>query len=338
MKIDQTILAKVDDGISDALRREVTALVDAKLLVDVIGRPSGCRLTEGLHDGGYGPKDGNEFFRAVLPFSNRSVAGKAFPAMVPTRQTIGCSWKWWADSLDADEIESRRAFFLDPARAEEGPNRAEYDWVQELGLFLAGEGKNRVAFLREMKEDWIPAHVTPCTYPAANRIAIYREKLGGAEKFWAVLDDKFVEPLEQPLWAMPLLRAYGVELHVSWPSQFPSVDSVRTEWSWAKERQTGNSVGPIDLAELRSRDDHLAEEVNCSLTDIEELSFDWRIHVAAFIAGVITMLSTAALPAAWVEMRSGACFIAGFLCCIALVPILNIARMPRRHLRNSQRF
>jgi hypothetical protein len=338
MKIEQTALSSVDDGISDALRREVIALVDAKLLVDMIARPSGSRLTEGLHDGGYGPKDGNEFFRAILPFSSRSPIGKAFPAMVPTRQTIGCSWKWWKDSLDADKVESYRAFFLDPARADEGPNRAEYDWIQALGLFLAGEGKNRVTFLREMNEDWIPAHVTPCTYPAADRIAIYREKFAGEEKFWAVLDDRFAEPLEQPRWAMPILRAYGVELHASWPARFPSLDSVLVEWNWAKERQTGNSVDPLDLAELRSRDDHLAEEVMCSLTDIEELRFDWRIHIAAFIAGVIAVLSTAALPTEWAEVRSGTCLIAGFLCCIALFPILNIVRMPRRHLRGSQRF
>lgn len=332
----QTVLAKVDDGISDTLRREVTSLVDAKLLVDVIGRPSGSRLTDGLHDGGYGPKDGNEFFRAVLPFSNRSPTGKSFPAMVPTRQTIGCSWKWWPDSLDTDEIESHRAFFLDPARAEEGPNRAEYDWIQGLGLFLAGEGKNRVAFLREMKEDWIPAWVTPCTYPAADRIAIYREKFAGAEKFWAVLDDKFVESLEQPLWAIPLLSAYGVEFHASWPSRFPSLDLIQTEWNRAKETQTGNSVEPLDLSKLRKKEDHLAEEVKCSLTDIKELRFDFRVHIAAFITAAIIMLVTTALPTEWVEIRSGACLIAGFLGCIALVPILNIVRVPRRHTKNSQ--
>lgn len=57
-------------------------------------------LARGLHGGGYGPHKPYSFFRKVFPFLNlRGEFGNAFPALMPTCQTIGSSWSWRIENL-----------------------------------------------------------------------------------------------------------------------------------------------------------------------------------------------------------------------------------------------
>ncbi|WP_049124532.1 hypothetical protein, partial [Burkholderia cenocepacia] len=210
MSATTTSLEAVVDNISSKLRDEIRLLVDAKYEVDELACRSaaGRRLIEPFHDGAYGPRIGASFFRTVFPFSNLEPCGDSFSALAPVSQTIGASWRWTTSSVPENERPALLARLQDPARATaEGYDRAEFIWIKPLGLFLAHEGKNRVGFFRDMGAQWIPAHVAPYDYPAADRLATYAAKHAHQTMYWAVLDGQLLAPINHPAWALPILRA-----------------------------------------------------------------------------------------------------------------------------------
>ena len=334
---------RINDGITDDLRREIRTLVDAKYLVDELAHDmAGARLATAFHDGGYGPRHGTELFRTVLPFSEIDHLGGEFSALVPTAQTIGASWKWTTPYVPEDERAPLLARLQDPARAApEGSDRAEYIWIKPLGLFLAHEGKNRVGFFRDMKADWIPALVSPCDYPAPTRLAIYEVKQAGRVAYWAVLDDKLLEPVYYPEWALPVLRTYGVKEHGSWPVHFPSLEATAHAVNARTADPLTSRFPPLNLQQMRAEEEFQAEEIPCSVLDIDSVKVPWRFQLVMASISIACILVVGILPPDFQTIRILTGMIAGTAfgaMASTLFPVLRAARRvvdPLAIYRNS---
>ena len=171
-----------------------------------------------------------EFAEKVFPFIDQyEPCGAEFSALVPVAQTLGFGCKW--RSIKGDERERRKQFITDPKRAslDSDVHRAEYGWIKPLGLIIPFEGKNRVDFLREEGVDFIPAVVTPCDYPDAIRIQIYKINVKGVSQCWAVLDGEKLQANNHPSLAVPVLKALGVEILEEWPNHLVSEFEVFDE-------------------------------------------------------------------------------------------------------------
>ncbi|MFA8361781.1 hypothetical protein ACEPT7_28320 [Burkholderia ubonensis] len=326
-------LEPVADNISRKLRDEIQQLVDAKYDVDEIARhgAAGRRLTTPFHDGGYGPRHGTGFFRTVLPFSNLEPCGDAFSALVPVSQTIGASWRWMTSSVPESERPALLTSLQDPARAtSEDHERAEFIWIKPLGLFLAHEGKNRVGFFREMNAQWIPAHVAPYDYPAADRLAIYVVKHAHQTVYWAMLDGQLLEPINHPDWALPVLRAYGVQEHHRWPHDFPAVDVVTAALTARLVNPVSGRPAPLDLELVREKEEYESEEIQCSLLDIDGFEIPWHFlgAMACIIIGAVVLLGV--IPEDWPNLRITAGIFAGIGMGGILMPLCKALRVQRR--------
>jgi hypothetical protein len=337
MECDEYVVAapkRIDDGITDDLRLEIQTLVDAKYLVDELAhKAAGERLASAFHDGAYGPRHGVELFRTVLPFSQLDFLGGEFSAFVPTAQTIGASWKWTTRSVPEDERQSLLAKLQDPEQARRGgSDRAEYTWIKPLGLFLAHEGKNRVGFFRDMKAEWIPAVVSPCDYPAPDRLVIYETRRADRAVFWAVLDDSLLEPIHYPEWTMPVLRAYGVQEFQSWPGRFPSLYATAHAIHTSTADSLTSRVPPLDLRQILAEEKFQAEEISCSLMEIETVKVSWRFRVSMALVCVASVLVVGALPSDLQTVRILFGMFAGTAFGAMVSAVLPILRAARRNI------
>lgn len=305
MEVHAEVLDRIDDGVTEALRNEIRALVDAKYLVDDLARSTaGRRLTTAFHDGGYGPRHGSELFRSVLPFSGLNCIGETFAAWVPTAQTIGASWKWRTPFVPERERDPLVTKLLDLACAVHRRDHADIMWIQPLGLFLAHEGKNRIGFFRDMRVEWFPAQVTPYDYPARDRLAIYKVKIGDHATYWAVLDGEKLEPIHHPEWALPVLLAYGVPVSSEWPSHFPTIAVMAAAIrEHGIDQPTNGHVEPVDLQLIARRNRFLDEEVVCSVFDFESAKVRSRFLALMALLFVMAVAVLAALPACWDNAR-----------------------------------
>lgn len=326
------VLERIDDGIGEALRAEIRTLVDSKYLVDGLARErAGQRLTGAFHDGARGPRHGAEIFRDILPFSDIKCDGEEFSALVPTAQTIGASWRWHTASVLENERADLLAFFQSPERATpRAGERAEYFWIKPLGLFLADEGKNRVGFLRDMKVDWIPARVFPCSYVARERLTVY--KVGARERpsWWAVLDGTWLEPIQHPAWALPVLRAYGVRETSDWPSAFPSIDITKTTLRECSTNGVSDRPFAINLQLVLEKDAYRNELISTSLLDIDAMPMPWRFVIAMMVCSIVAMVLIGAVPARWDDLRVVVGILAGVGIGAMIAPMLRIWKLPRQ--------
>jgi hypothetical protein len=219
---------RLDISMPDELHRSILTLVQSKYVLDKVVRSSGARYlcSELNGDDHYGPLEGPDFFRQVFPFVP-TFGGMAdsFAALVPTNQTVGCSWRWRGEDLSEDRRKEYFERFTNPP-PKSLRTHTGYLWIRPLGLLLPVEGKNRVDFLREEKVEWFPAWATECDYPAPSRLVVYSVKVYGQSECWAVLDGRWVERMPHPNWSKPVLRAYGVAVEQRWPHDFPSVQNV----------------------------------------------------------------------------------------------------------------
>ncbi|OXI28275.1 hypothetical protein CFB89_33410 [Burkholderia sp. AU16741] len=323
-------LQPVADNISPKLRDEIQQLVDAKYEVDEIARhgTAGRRLTTPFHDGSYGPRHGTDFFQTVLPFSKFEACGESFSALVPVSQTIGSSCSWTTRSVPEAERPTLLAWLQDPARAT--PDDADYMWIKPLGLFLAHEGKNRVGFFRDMGAQWIPAHVTPYDYPAADSLAIYRAQHTHQTVYWLVLDGQLLEPINHPDWAIPVLRAYGVREHHQWPHNFPTVDLTAAALTSRLVHPVTGRPAPLDLELVREKEAYEAEEISCSLLDVEPFRIPWDFLGAMACIGIGAIVLLGILPEEWPNLRIVTGIVAGIGIGGMLTPLCKLFRLPRR--------
>ncbi|WP_028218064.1 hypothetical protein [Paraburkholderia oxyphila] len=326
-------LEAVADEISTQLREEIRQLVDAKYEVDELARHgvAGPRLTGALHDGGYGPRNGAAFFQTVMPFSGFKPHGEAFSALVPVSQTIGASWRWTTRSVPEAERPELLARLQEPARATtEDRERAEFMWIKPLGLFLAHEGKNRVGFFRDMDARWIPAHVAPYDYPAAERLTLYAVKHANQTVHWAVLDDQLLEPINHPDWALPVLRAYGVRERHQWPDDFPAVDVTAAALSTRLVNPVSSRPAPLDLRLVLEKEAYETEEIPCAMVDIDSFKLSWEFFGAMACISICAILLLGVTPEDWPNLRIVAGIVAGVGFGGLLAPLCKLFRLPRR--------
>lgn len=157
------------------------------------------------------------FARKILPFWQvLDERGESIQAQIPIRQTVGESWRWqprYAQQIAyKGNVDEFRAFLLDPERAAgHSATGASVQWIRPLGLFLVHEGKNRVAFLASQGEEWMPAWVSPCEYPAAVDLMLFEVEEYGEVVFVCVKDNRYAVIVQHPAWTLPILYAYGVQ-------------------------------------------------------------------------------------------------------------------------------
>lgn len=329
----------VDLGVSGGLNWAAKNLVLNKYLVDTAVADHGAAmLARDLYDGGYGPHEPMPFLHRVIPFLHAAErAGNHSYGLVPTSNTIGCSWKWRHKSLDQDEVQRRVEELTDTeALADNTLNTATYAWIKPLGLFTPEEGKNRVDFFREEQVKAIPAKIYERTYPSADRIMIYNVEKSGFAETWAVLDGRWVEKVSNPSWTLPLMEAYGVRVGARWPSHFPDPEQVqgalfehRGDTSPLGNSEFGDKV-VVDLETLRVRAEYQSEPIRTTVLKLKHAKIapqTWMIAGAGF---VVSCIALALAPDSWLAFKIaagialGASLSAGFV--LAIAPILTTER------------
>lgn len=309
-------LAPLSTGVSAELNRAVQSIVRNKYLIDCAVADHGASmLARDLHDGGYGPHEPMPFLCHILPFyrtCDRVDDGTpAFEyAQVPTSNTLGCSWRWRRKNLKESELENCRTKLTDFSAMTEGKvDDATYAWVKPLGIFVPGEGKNRVDFFREEGIEAIPARVYEWTYPESGRFVIYEVKKGGFSGTWAVLDGRWVEPVPNPSWTLPLMRAYGVKTAERWPTSFPNPEQVQLAFfqSPGTTSPLGNpdfgDVPVVDLHTIVAIQDCESEPVRVAPFELRDVKIDHRLWVFSLVVALVACVLLGALPSDWMDAR-----------------------------------
>lgn len=226
--MDETIPFLDVSHLSDEMANAARNFASLKFRIDMLGRRRPKDIPDDLHGpmsgGEYGPDFASGFFTAVIPFFERNKDSQsATVCAVPVAHTLGCSWRWWPDSQSSmDDADKIRTHIL----SEYGVGSTAYTWIPELGLCLPGEGKNRINFCRHHGIDKLPARVYVEHYPVAERIEIIDISVAGGRDVWAILDNRYVQKVSHYVYALPLLRTYGVKVSNTWPKALPPVHAL----------------------------------------------------------------------------------------------------------------
>ncbi|WP_250628384.1 hypothetical protein [Pinirhizobacter soli] len=155
-------------------------------------------------------------------------------------------------------------FFLDDVRSQRGAKEcaSQFAWPA-LGLVIAHEGKNRIAFLRQIGAASMPASVTLIDYPGAERISAYNVHVHGREEVWGVLDDRWVEPIPLYWLGRAVLASYGVAPLTPWPRNFPSPEMIVDA--------SNPSAGRPDLEQILEDLRRGEEKVAVALCDVPQM-------------------------------------------------------------------
>ena len=327
---DQIRDSAVDDGLAPKLRQSVVSLVRAKAQMDRLAHEVYVDLNlvgkQGLCPG----EDGTSFYQAVFPFYGRWVpSGPSVVLDIPLELTIGNSWKWQPKHVKQDERTSLLETFQ---HCEDGPERAQVCWIVPLGIFLAHEGKNRVAFLRSEGATYYPALTTPYDYPPPDRLLLIQVEGPHGDEWWAVLDQDFIETLCHPEWVLSVLDAYGVRTVRGWPTDFPSYSALRKAVAYRRRKNVQHlSLPPVSLKDLLSKEEKKAEMASASFMELRDvrLKRGWK---RAFMALAATFL--VAISVAQPKLHELSILSAG-MGAILMLPILflvEILLVPRRHI------
>lgn len=284
-------MPRVAVGLPEALERAAREFVRRKDLLDdwACTPMERWRVPVGLTSGNSGTFDPHAFVVQVLPFAGAQFSGEGVgsPAQAPVNQTIGERWKGRrAEGLSDAERERYRSELTDPARADaDDPHAALYTWFEPLGMVAACEGKNRVSFLRDVGEEWIPASITRRGYPSAERIQLFEVDVLGQTQVWATLDEQLVQAVPHYAIARELLQAYGVRGPVAWPTAWPTPAAVSQVFARQRKRSGFSGVDLVDLAERIASSE---EEMPLALTDITWLRWN---PVPWLALGTVTLVS-----------------------------------------------
>lgn len=198
----------------------------------------------------------------VLPFFDFGdiETTPARPAMVPVKHLVGSSWRWHEGSLPNDRISVQATIdlFTSERCAEAGGLGAQVAMVAPLGIFyVAGEGKNRVAFLARHGVEFMPCTLYERSYPAADRLRITVVHEGPMRCWLCVLDDEFVVTIPYPEFTLPILRAYGVK-DTSWLDSYPMqatvMNSFRLQPAESDRALRSAPTKPLCFSHLKQRE------------------------------------------------------------------------------------
>ena len=316
------------------LHEAVLHLVQNKYWLDRLAESSSMPLPMAFDSGGYGLHEPATFYEKLFPFVPWwDRISDTVAALVPTDQTIGCSWRWRTKHVKSGERADLVAHLTDRTNAlRDCGQRAQYMWIQPLGLVLPHEGKNRVDFLRDCLVEFIPARVTAYDYPAANRMRTHRVEVHGREEVWAVLDERWVQRLEHPEWVQPVLTAYGVKQHL-WPTRYPSPEDVAEAFSEPHGQPGFLDKAVVDMEKLEADQADREALVPCAIDDIAALQLAPRFWLSLAVTVLAVGGTWLAVPQDWNDAREIAATAFGVAFGIFLAHTWPIHRAPRSMLK-----
>ncbi len=337
-----TAVAPIDLGVSDALNHAAKRLVLDKYIMDkAVKDHRASMLARDLHDGDYGPHEPRPFLRRVLPFfflSSKITEARA--ALVPTSNTLGCSWFRSMKNFGADDVPAMVGKLTDTQKLLDGSlDTTSYAWIKPLGLIAPFEGKNRVDFLRGQGIDYIPAHVAEHSYPNPERLSLYSIQVNGFSATWAVLDGRWVTAVENPSWTVPMMEAFGVGAGASWPSDFPAPELVIQALFGPRGTTTalGHPDAPeepiVDLDTLKATEAYMDEPMSAKFASLNNARIDPRFWLITASLTILGLLGLALAPDTWDEFQLAAAMLFSGSLSAALLPLAApIALTQRRHI------
>lgn len=332
-------------GVSDAINRAAREIVRTKSILDkAVGSQGAAMLCGDLHDGAYGPAEPIPFLQRILPFGYLMEEVAPYqPALVPTANTLGCSWKWCRNDLNDQKAQEQRERLDNHQALLDGTlDPATYHWIKPLGIFTPGEGKNRVDFFREEGIKSIPAQVSEWTYLEPHRIVIYSIKSSAFTATWAVLDGRWVENVTNPDWTLPLMTAYRVKTTERWPASFPAPQAImlalfeRDGFNSPLGNPEFGSQPVVDIETIRAISEFQDELVEAKVCDLKQVDVDPRIWMFGLLGVLLSCSMMFLMPAEWLYGLVGAGVVLGASACAALLPSELPVMTRRKRLEKEQ--
>ncbi|MDN7639255.1 hypothetical protein [Burkholderia cepacia] len=272
----------LDLGVSPALEGIARGLADLKLALDRFSRDddAGQPFLNDWFDSRTGTCafTGHEFLQRIVPFLDQSEAmDSPFRAYVDPALVLGASINGRPESIRGEEIARRRARYAREFDVS-GLQRAQYNWLESLGIVWAHEGKHRVAFMRAHGEPAIAAWVTRRSYPAPSRIVLV-EPTEERQVWFAILDGRYLQLVPRPALTQRLLSAYGVKT-VRWRdlNDVPSELYVRhaiVDWQ-QRPRNYRVADHMLDLHALRDEECRVRELVPYTFAELDRAG--WKVQ------------------------------------------------------------
>lgn len=241
-------------------------IADAKISQDYT-----CKTHEGRERVGHWvkanvtcPLHPSSYAARIIPFLNWNKAQPKSPAFVPVEIALGSCIGGFPEHIKPEHIKQRIEKYRTNGRTGGGGTEpACGDYVPELSLYVAHEGKHRVAFMRQQGEPCFLSNVHVLNYPAAHRIKIIRSSDFPDCPYFVVLDGRYLQMLSQaPYISIDLLKSYGVE-EVSWrelnapTEQFVFNAIVESGLLWRSPDDISEAARSFDLVKLAA--DELAQ-------------------------------------------------------------------------------
>lgn len=279
----------------------------------------------------------------VLPFFDFGDIEKtpARPAMVPVKHLVGSSWRWHEGSLPNDRISVQATIdlFTSERCAKAGGLGAQVAMVSPIGMFyVAGEGKNRVAFLARQGVEFMPCTLYERSYPAADRLRIVTVREGPMRCWLCVLDDEFVVTIPYPEFTLPILRAYGVQ-ETGWLDSYPMqatvMNSFRLQQAESDRALRSGPTKPLCFSHLQEREAKAqpAAERMTSLVSHPGLAVDRKYLRRGLAAAGAVLLAGAVMTWLQIGEELSTAVVALGIGCLAggaALLMLPVARRPER--------
>lgn len=198
--------------INYATYTEVCELADLKIQQDYMIR-SGCNtFSEWYKAGVTSAVFPSTFLLTLIPFLYWEDSNKYLGiCKIPTEIAFGACIKGYPEHIPENEIELYKKAYRSSLVGYRWGADASGEYIRELGLYLAHEGKHRVAFMRHHNEPFFLAKVTEIRYPQPDRIQLIRSDIHGVIAY-ALLDGKYLQLVTRQHYSpIALLNAYGVK-------------------------------------------------------------------------------------------------------------------------------
>lgn len=209
--------------------------------------------------------DPSTFAQRVIPFlywswHNKKDIGLVY---VPTEIAIGSSVKYYPESIKGDDVVKYIEGYRTSSNSNRNKDQAGGNYVPQLGIYIAYEGKNRVAFMRHHAEPYFLSYAHELPYPDASRLKIVHSSLPQSQLSYCVLDGRYLQLLSPaPYSSIDLLKSYGIK-EVSWrelnapTEQFVFDAIVESGLLWRRPDDISEAARSFDLVKLAA--DELAQ-------------------------------------------------------------------------------